>query len=298
MKILLFLICLTISQYIYAQTPEILPLWPGTPPINTIQHEKPEELENRESDRNELGFNRAYWHVSEPNITVYLPDQDKATGAAIVIYPGGGYVKVTIDKEGYDVAKVLNSHGIAAIVVKYRTWPVHDPMKGDNTDKTKLDAIFADGLRAVQITRYHAKKWNIDPEKIGVMGFSAGGNLACNVSILGNAGDPAAADPVARVSSHPDYAVLVYPWLINITDEMIPNPFPPTFLIQAADDKTTPALKSTHLYRLLLEQNTPAEMHVYLKGGHGFGLGVKGGPVTSWPTRLIDWMDVMGISKK
>jgi len=297
--ILVLIIILKINLIIAAESePIVIPLWPDDPAINTIHHNQAEKVENREIDHNALGLNRAYSYVSKPEMTVHLPDKKIVTGVAVVIFPGGGGIRVVIDKEGHDIAKMLNKYGIAGIVVKYRTFPDDAQVQGENKDLEVMRAIISDGLRAVRLVRLHAAEWSIDPNKIGVMGFSAGGHLATSVSTHWDKGNPHATEPVEKLSCRPDFMAPIYPAVPENIESLVTQDTPPAFIVATNDDKTTPADNSIDLYLLLRSNNIPAELHIYTFGGHGFGLGVKGGAVTSWPERFIDWLAVMQFLNK
>lgn len=250
-------------------------------------------------------------HVHEPTLTVYLPPEDKATGTAVVIAPGGGYGILAIDKEGHDVAQWLNSLGVAGIVLKYRLAEYGHP------------APLQDAQRALSTVRSRAAEWNIDPHRIGVMGFSAGGHLASTAGTHFHDGNSNAEDPIERAGSRPDFMILIYPVIsmqeglthqgsrknllgLNPDEQLVEHlsnerqvtpETPPAFLVHADDDNAVPVENSVFFYLALRKAAVPAEMHIYEKGGHGFGLGVRGGSVTSWPRRCADWMAGRGLLK-
>ena len=193
-------------------------------------------------------------------------------------------VSLAIDKEGYDVATWLNTLGIAAIVVRYRTAPTWD-------DQQKvIPSAEMDARRAIQVTRRRAGEWGVDPAKIGVLGFSAGGFLVASVGTQWDAGDPDAEDPVARVSSRPDFLCLLYSGGREHHRANVTGSTPPAFLAQAADD-FVPITNSITFYQALLDAGVAVEMHLFMTGGHGFGLGVNGGAVAAWPELFAEWLD-------
>jgi acetyl esterase/lipase len=217
-----------------------------------------------------------------PSIYVFLPPKEKANGTAVVIAPGGGHTQLVIDKEGWDIADWLNQNGAAGIVLKYRL------AKAPGSHYTVEDNSLADAARAMRTVRYHAKEWGIDPARIGFAGFSAGGYVAALMETRFDTGNDSAPDPVERVSSRPDFAVVVYPGYRpgSIT---VPKNAPPTFLVCADDDRShIPA--TVNLYLDLQKQGVSAEMHIYAGGGHGFGMKPSALPVASWPDRLKQWM--------
>lgn len=245
--------------------------------------------------------------VQTPDIAVYLPSKTNMSGEAVIICPGGGYHILAYDKEGEDIAKFWNSKGIAAIVLKYRL-PTSD------AQIVPYKSPLMDAQRAMRLVRYHAKDWGLDPGKIGIMGFSAGGHLASSLSTHYDKGDPDAGDPVERVSSRPDFSVLMYP-VITFTgnfqhsgsrkalvgeDEELMQYFsnelqvtedtPPAILIHASDDGAVPVENSIVYYQALIKNGVMAEMHIYPEGGHGFGLAIGEGHLATWPERVYEWV--------
>ena len=245
--------------------------------------------------------------VQTPDIAVYLPSKTNMSGEAVIICPGGGYHILAYDKEGEDIAKFWNSKGVAAIVLKYRL----------PTSKAQIEPYkspLMDAQRAMRLVRYHAAEWGIDANKIGIMGFSAGGHLASSLSTHYDQGDPDACDPVERVSCRPDFSVLMYP-VISFTgdfqhsgsrkalvgeDEKLMEYFsnelqitsdtPPAILIHASDDKAVPVENSIVYYQALIRNGVSAEMHIYQEGGHGFGLAIGEGHLSTWPERVYEWV--------
>ncbi|MBI2688975.1 MAG: alpha/beta hydrolase [Acidobacteria bacterium] len=222
--------------------------------------------------------------VPNPNLTVFFPEPGKANGAALVIAPGGGHHHLAIDHEGYDVARWLNKKGIAAFVLKYRLARA----EGADGSITVDNQVRADGRRAVRIVRSRAKEWGIDPTRIGMIGFSAGGELAALTAMHFEPGKPDAVDPFERVASRPDFIALIYP---NVRPETkkIGKDTPPAFLVHADDDRLSAAI-STSFYLDLKKAGVSAELHVYSTGGHGFGVKDRPLPVTQWTVRFTDWL--------
>jgi endo-1,4-beta-xylanase len=230
--------------------------------------------------------------VHNPSLLVYLPPKEKATGAAMIVAPGGGHRFLSIDTEGTNVAEWLNSIGIAAFVLKYR-------LAREEGSPYKVEVHpYADGERAVRMIRAHAAEWGVNKSKIGFMGFSAGGEVAVMVSTKYDAGKPDAADPIERESSKPDYQILIYPGIRAETVEVTKDT-PPTFMLCADNDKG-PSTAIPALYLALKKAGVPAELHIYASGGHGFGLrpGDKRPNViyATWALRLQDWMADVGMS--
>ena len=246
----------------------------------------------------------------KPSIRVYRPAKEKANGTAVVICPGGGYGHLAISHEGTHVARWYRSFGVTAIVLKYRIAPkYHHP------------APLQDVTRAIRYMRANAKKYDIKPDRIGVMGFSAGGHLASTVSTHYDAGDSKSADSVEQVSSRPDFSVLCYPvisskdhithkgsfrnllgtkpdakLLASLSNEtQVTKETPTTFLFHTAEDKAVKVENSLNYFAALKKNNVPAEMHIYQNGAHGVGLGSGNPIVSTWKGRLRDWMKVSGL---
>jgi len=219
--------------------------------------------------------------VHYPSIYVFLPPKDKASGMAVVVAPGGGHSQLVIDKEGWEIADFLNRNGIAAFVLKYRL------ARAPGSHYTVEGNALADAARAMRTVRSRAAEWGVDPARIGIMGFSAGGEVAALMEARFDAGNAGAADAIDRASSRPDFAVVVYPGYRPGTIT-VPKDAPPTFLVCADDDRSH-VVTTVDLYLDLEKQQVPAELHIYGSGGHGFGLRSKL-PVGNWPDRLLDWM--------
>jgi acetyl esterase/lipase len=235
--------------------------------------------------------------VQVPQIEVYLPNKRSVTGQAVIICPGGGYSILAYDWEGTDVAKLLNAHGIAAIVLKYR---LPDSLSSTAPDQVPL----MDAKQALRIVREKAASWNINPNKIGVMGFSAGGHLASTLSTH------------FEEETKPNFSILIYPVIsmdksiahlgsrnnligkqpsekmakLYSNELQVTANTPPTFLIHATDDQSVPVENSLLYYQALKKNKVPTEMHIYPAGGHGFGLANGNRSLESWPVLLIEWM--------
>lgn len=277
-----------------------LPLWEGDPPNYT------ETGEVTIWDTSDIVRVR---NVQKPDIAVFLPSKKNATGEAVIICPGGGYRILAYDWEGTDVARWLNSKGIAAFVLKYRL-----PESESNIIPYKSPLL--DAQRAMRLVRFNAEKWNLDPGKIGIMGFSAGGHLASTLSTHFDAGDPDSSDPVEQQSCRPDFSILMYP-VISFSDEFThqgsreallgkdPDPdlvrnfsnelqvttdTPPAILIHSADDQGVPVQNSLTYYKSLQENQISSELHVYPYGGHGYSLAIGQGHLSTWPDRVIEWI--------
>ncbi|MGD9721326.1 MAG: alpha/beta hydrolase [Pirellulales bacterium] len=247
----------------------------------------------------------------KPTLAINLPPADKATGAAVVVCPGGGYRGLAMSYEGIDVGQWLVDHGVAAFVLKYRH-------KGTGYEHP---APLDDAQRAIRTVRARAKEFHVDAHKIGILGFSAGGHLASSAGTHFDAGQSGAADPVQRVSCRPDFLILCYPVISFTTpythqgskknllgdnpDEKLVQSMsselavtadtPPTFLFHTNEDTGVPPENSVLFYLALRKAKVPAEMHIYEKGPHGVGLAPKVPAVSSWPERAIDWMRGRGL---
>jgi acetyl esterase/lipase len=242
---------------------------------------------------------------TDPTIDIYPVDPAKATGAAILVFPGGGYTHLSTVREGSDVARMLVDHGIAAFVVRYR----HSP-------RYVYPAPMDDARRAIRTVRANAAEYKIDPKRIGAMGFSAGGHLVATVGTQFDAGKPDSPDPIERISSRPDFLILTYP-VITFTDPFAhkgsrtallganadPAQFdalsaeknvsantPPTIIIHSSSDTTVPVENSILFYQALRKNKVPAEIHIFEIGGHGFGLAPTDPALRIWPELVMDWM--------
>ncbi|MGA3237285.1 MAG: alpha/beta hydrolase [Bryobacteraceae bacterium] len=275
---------------------EEIRLWPGGAPgsegVTAAEVSKPS------TDPKYAGLPANFTVTHYPSIYVFLPPKEKATGAAIVVAPGGGHTQLVIDKEGWEFADWLNAQGIAAFVLKYRL------AKAPGSTYTLPGEVYADAARSVRLVRSRAAEWNLDPKRIGFSGFSAGGEVTGMMETRFDAGKPDSPDPVERVSSRPDFTVSVYPAYrpgANRPDAPplfpIPKDAPPAFLVCADDDRSH--VEATVKFYLELEANhIPSEMHIYAYGGHGFGLRPtkKPAPVMGWTDRLKEWLADQSIS--
>jgi len=278
----------------------VLKVWPDGVPgsIRNESYSEKATLKDRVASR--------YEKVTDPTISVYLPSPENSTGAAVLIFPGGGYGVLAFDYEGVDVAKWLNKNGIAGIVLKYR-------LPSDLIMKDKSVGPLQDAQEAMRIIRRKASDWKIDTRKIGVLGFSAGGHLASTISTH-------YAEKVYEVkdttSARPDFSLLIYAVITfdasfthmgsrkNLIGEnpadsvirhysnelMITEKTPPAFLVHASDDKVVPVKNSLVYFEGLVKFKIPAEIHVFQKGGHGFGLAINRGTEAAWPDLCLNWL--------
>jgi acetyl esterase/lipase len=225
--------------------------------------------------------------VHKPSVTPYLPAADKATGVAVIVAPGGGHSELWISHEGYSPAKWLRDHGIAAFVLKYRL--ARDTNSTYTVDKDEL----ADIQRAIRLVRSRAKEWGIDTAKIGVMGFSAGGELAGLAAMRYAARDPSAQEAIDRESDKPDFQGLIYPG--NIQRLTVSAASPPAFIAGGYKDRKDISEGVAELYLKYKEANIPAELHIYGNIGHGFGIrATNTGANTHWPEEFAVWLSDLG----
>lgn len=284
------------SSVVIAAEPVTHNVWPSKPPGETkelaaeVDQTKPEDKLIAGRRIIKLG------NVSTPQITVYRPSPEKDTGASMVICPGGGHHILAYDLEGTEVATWLNEIGVTGIVLKYRV-PFRNPEK-------RWQAAVQDAQRAMSLVRSKAAEWKLDPKRMGMLGFSAGGQVAGLVSIFNEQRQYESVDEIDKVSCRPDFAVLIYPGGfeekgqlklrndVNFTKES-----PPMFFVHAFDDNVT-VLNTLLLAAELKKVGVPAEVHVYATGGHGYGLRhVEGQPVTDWPKPCEAWLRTMHIIK-
>jgi acetyl esterase/lipase len=280
-----------------AATPTILNIWPGKPPGET--KDLPPEIDLTKDTDKLIAGKRIIklGNVSTPQIAVYKPEKSKDTGASVIICPGGGHHILAYDLEGTEVAEWLNTIGVTGIVLKYRV-PFRDPEK-------RWGAAVADAQRAVSLVRSKAAEWNLDPKRIGICGFSAGGETAGLTSLFLEERQYTAADDVDKVSCKPDFAILIYPGGFDTKGQAqmresikVTKDTPPMFLIHAFDDPVT-ANNSLALAVELKKVGVPTELHIYDAGGHGYGLRlVNTLPITTWPKRCEEWMQRRGLLKQ
>ena len=247
----------------------------------------------------------------QPMLIRYPAPKEIATGAAVVVCPGGGYRMLAMNHEGHQIARWLNSFGVSAYLVTYRL----------GKDGYRHPVPMHDGQRALRTVRANATPWQIDPSRVGVLGFSAGGHLASTLGTHFDAGNAEASDPIDQVSSRPDFMVLLYP-VISFTETyqhagsrkmllgedanpalvaslsnetQVKDDTPPTFLVHTSEDTSVPPQNSIFFYLALREKGVPVELHIYEKGRHGLGMGDRGSAFSSWPERCEEWMEERGL---
>ncbi len=280
------LLLLTASACFAAASGDVLPLWPAGAPGSEGHTAKKEVITQPAKHGDSLKVS----NIHNPSITVYLPPKAISTGAAMIIAPGGGHRFLSIDSEGTNVAEWLNSIGVAAFVLKYRLAREQDsPYQVEQHP-------WADAQRSIRMVRANAAEWGVNPAKVGIIGFSAGGEVAVLASTRFDAGKAGSADPVERQSSRPDYQILIYPG-IRAETVVIDKATPRTFML-CADNDRGPSIAIPNLYLALKKAGIPSELHIYNSGGHGFGYRPGAAPVirSSWVLRLQDWMADVGMS--
>ncbi len=287
MKTLLAAMAFTCLALTATAEPLVLPLWPDGPPMS-----------------------KGTGEGHDPTLTVYLPDE--ATGVGVVVCPGGGYGNLAVDHEGQQIAEWLNEAGIAAFVLRYR----HAPDYGHPVP-------LMDAQRAVRTVRANAGDWKVDPARIGMIGFSAGGHLTATAATQPQGGDLGAADPIEWASAALNFAILGYPVITmtdpythkgsrknllgeNPDDDMITRmsaeknvdeETPPIFIVHTTEDQSVPVQNALMLYEACVQHGVPAELHVYEKGRHGLGLGGGDPAFATWPDRCLDWLRARAILK-
>ncbi len=282
---------------LWAEDSTPIRLWPGKAPGDT-QTLAAEQDTSKANDGKVAGKSVIrLGNVSDPTLTVYPAPADRATGAAVVVCPGGGYHILALDLEGSEVCEWLNSIGVTGVLLKYRV-PARQ-------DREKHAAPLEDAQRAIRLVRSHADDWHVDTKRIGILGFSAGGHLAATASTRFNQSTYPEVDAADKLSCRPDFSVLVYPAYLtpdkadtNVSAELtISRDTPPTFLVMTEDDPVR--VENVLVYTEALKKaGVSAELHVYSSGGHGYGLRPTALPVTHWPDLVATWMDGRGLMKK
>ena len=274
---------------LFAADPPVIPLWEkGAPGFE----DKKDVKETRDRESKETGEYRVTG-VHNPYVTVFLPPKEKATGAAVVVVPGGGHRELWVKHEGENVAQWLSEKGIAAVVLRHRL-----AREKDSPYKIDVHAL-QDGQRALRLVRSKAKEWNIDPNRVGMMGFSAGGEVVGLVCRAAAKGDEKATDPIDRESAIPSFQALVYAGPQGIRGEKIAKENCPPLWVLVGDEDGAMSWLVTH-FQDAKKAGVSAELHVYAKVGHGFGFRpykAAGKPVESWPQRFVEFLDAEGMLK-
>src|SRR5580658_328853 len=284
--------CLVIFLAPLAAAQDVIPLYPGTAPGST-QDNYPEKEYFSKSWNTEVVAN-----VTKPTLTVFKPSPELRNGTAVVIYPGGGFMALSINSEGIDVAKYLAAKGVTAFVLKYRIAHTGEDATQEFTelfaDRPKFQEIvdkvvplsIADGLAAVTYVRQHASDWGVSPDRIGIIGFSAGGTVSAGVAFR------------YAPEGRPAFVAMIYAAAGRLKDSPVPTDAPPIFVAAATDDNLGLAPDSIALYEKWTSAHKPAELHMYVKGGHGFGMRKQNIPTDHWIDRFSDWLEQQGWLKK
>ncbi len=225
-------------------------------------------------------------NVTRPAVSVFLPERGRATGAGVVVVPGGGFRILAFNHEGTEVAEWLNSLGVAAFLLKYRVMRTDDLAgisKQEQDERRKQAMAFgvADAMEAVRLVKRRAAEWGVDADRIGILGFSAGGYITANVALTEDA------------EARPAFAVPVYAYFPE--ERPVPAGAPPLLAIHAADDRTVPAAHSIRLFQMWRQAGRPSELHIFERGGHGFGMRRQGQPVDGWTERVREWLASQGM---
>jgi acetyl esterase/lipase len=268
---------------------ETIPLYPGTPPGTPAQTYPEKQYFS------EVWHTQVVTNVSRPSLTVFKPTNNKNSGSAVIICPGGGYMALSIESEGNEVARYLAARGMTAFVLKYRLAPTDTDATQEFADlwahdRAKLDAMIhqdlplavADGLAAVAYVRQHAQEWDISPSRVGIMGFSAGGGVTTGVA-FGYKSD-----------TRPAFVAPIYAGGEDFSNLTVPDDAPPMFIAAATDDNLGLAPVSLALYRKWTVAQKSAELHMYAKGGHGFGMRKHNIPTDHWIDRFAEWLEMQG----
>ena len=263
-----------------AGSPQVVPLWEKGAPGFESRRDEPEQHQD-------------WWfkNIHNPSLTVFLPPAGKSNGTAVIVAAGGGHRELVFNPEGVEPAQYLASLGVTAFALKYRLF--REP-----GSKYTLDNTAEDIRRAMRTVRARAGEWHVDPDRIGVMGWSAGGEVAALVAYPPVNGDAAAKDPVERVSARPNFEILIYPGPLGIP-EKVPADAPPLFLLGAADDENV-ADVLFDLTRKYHAAGASIETHIYTQGKHAFNMGQRS-PFVSikhWPQRLAEWLEDRGLTRK
>lgn len=301
-RVIIFIFLLFMTQVSLGQS-NVIPLW---------EDKIPNSQSSDETEKSEVNGTLRISKVQTPTLQVFLPSERNATGKAVVICPGGGYSHLAYDWEGTDIAKWFNAQGIAAFVLKYR-------LPQSKSIIIQHEAPLQDAQRAIRLVRFHAEKWKVDRDKIGVVGFSAGGHLASTLGTQFDKKIDADGDQIDKVSARPDFMALIYPvismkhpithqgsrnnLLGNNPSETLVNEYsnelqvnnktPQTFIVHSTDDKAVPVENSLNFYKALKDVGVKAEMHIYPEGGHGYALAINRGYLKSWTNRLADWLSTI-----
>ncbi|MBI5767086.1 MAG: alpha/beta hydrolase [Verrucomicrobia bacterium] len=263
-----------------ADTRPVVALYPDGAPGSATRKAEPEKI---------AGSNVS--NIHHPSLTVYLPAKDKATGCAVIVAPGGGHARLAIEHEGWNVAQYLADHGVAAFVLKYRLGKDDATPAGAPQPYTIDRDALGDAQRAIKLVRNRASEWGVDPTRVGIIGFSAGGEVALLAATRYAAGKPDAADTLDRHGSRPDFFGLIYPGGLPRTDIALSKDVPPAFLAAGYGDRQNISEGLAEFYLKCKKAGISAELHMYAGAGHGFGVRASNkGPHGAWIARFTDWL--------
>jgi len=284
--------CVLLFLATCAAAQDVLPLYPGTPPGSTPENYPEKEYFSK------LWNTEVVANVTKPTLTVFKPSPESRNGTAVVICPGGGFMALSITSEGTDLAKYLADRGVTAFVLKYRIAHTGDDATQEFTalfaERQKFQEILdkivplsiADGLAGVTYVRQHASEWGVSPDRVGIIGFSAGGTVAAGVGLR------------YLPEGRPTFVAPIYPSTSALKDLTPPADAPPLFLAAASDDQFGLEMDSIALYSQWTKSQKSAEIHIYAKGGHGFGMRAQGLPSDQWMNRFAEWLEMQGLLKK
>jgi acetyl esterase/lipase len=276
-KIPLISIVFILAGLVRADEPAVIPIWPNGAPGSEARRNEPEKAQD-------------YWvkNIHNPSLTVFLPPAGKANGTAIVIAPGGGHRELVFKAEGIEPAQYLSNLGVTCFVLKYRLY------REEGSTYTEKD-VAADIRRAMRTVRARAGEWNINPDRIGIMGWSAGGEVAAVVAYNPVPGDPSSSDPIERVSAKPNFQIIIYPGPLGTPARLAPDS-PPAFFL-CADDDESPAQTISIMLEKYRAVGIPVEVHIYAEGHHAFNMGYRSTLVSihGWPQRMADWLTDRGL---
>lgn len=258
----------------------VVPLWPAGAPGSAARMHEPEKI---------AGTNVS--NIHHPSLTVYLPAKDEANGCAVVVAPGGGHSRLAFEHEGHAVGRWLANHGIAAFIPKYRLSKDDATPAGAAQPYTIDRDELGDAQRAIRLVRSRATEWGVDPARVGIIGFSAGGEVTILAGTRGAPGDATASDPIDRLSSRPDFFGPIYPGGLQRTDIVLSKDLPPVFLLCGANDRPTISELLPEFYVKCKKAGMDAELHIYAGIGHGFGVRDSNkSPAGAWLSRFQEWL--------
>jgi acetyl esterase/lipase len=290
-----FLVATLLVSARAADAPNVIALWPGKPPDETTQVGEEMTRLSPKLDRKQVEVTeqtRLITRVSKPTITICRPPKERETGTTVLICPGGGYWDLYWQLEGEEVAAWLNSIGVTGVILKYRV-----PRRPGEPEREPARRPLHDSQRAIRLLRAHASEWGINPKRLGIVGFSAGGHLS--IATATNFDHPSyeAVDEVDKISARPDFAIAVYSGYLKVKDKdelapgiRIPSETPPIFLAHGGEDIISPPEHSVLMYLALKRAKIPAELHVYGGAAHDFGVRPSENPCSTWTRSCADWL--------